>query len=94
MTKRYPFLDKVNLVNADEEYNYTFPVGTKAFTIQTRSGVKFKYAWKPGDILLDKYISANQGITKLEENMGLSETLTIYFSCSDAGEIMEVEYFL
>lgn len=94
MSKRYPKVDTVNLVNADQEYSYTFPAHTKSILLQIRSGGQsFKYAYKAGDIAVDNYISAKQGIAKMDDLTDREDTTTIYFSCGTAGEIMEVEYF-
>jgi len=94
MNKRYPKIDIVNLTNADEEYSYTFLAHIKGFLLQTRSGESFKYAYKHNDISLNNYITAHQGIAKIEDFTGAETSITIYFSCSTAGEVMEVEFWL
>ena len=93
MSKRYPEIDTVNLTEADGEYYYVFPAHTKSIILQTRTGEPFRYAYRTGDIALERYITAHRGIAKMEDLMDREEVTVIYFSCSSAGEIMEVEFY-
>lgn len=94
MSKRYPKTDTVNLVTANIEYSYTFPVGTKGFLLQTRDGTAFKYAYNSGDLASGKYITAHQGVSKSEDGNGSETTTTVYFSAAEDGIVMECEYWL
>ena len=93
MSKRYPKVDIVNMTTADREYSYTFPKDMKAFFMQTRDGSSFKYSFKTGDITLDKFITAHQGMAKMEDGTNREDPTTIYFSSSEDGIVMEVEFW-
>lgn len=94
MGKRYFKNDAVNMTEADVEYSYAFGINTKELFLQSRTGKPFKYAFNPGDIALDKYITAHQGMAKIGDGLSFDASTTIYFSCSTSGEVMEVEFIL
>lgn len=93
MSKKHPEIDYVNLATADQVYDYTFPAGTTSILLQVRSGEPFRYAFKDGDIAAGKYITASKGMAKMEDYSGSEQAIKIYFSCSETGEVMEVEFW-
>jgi hypothetical protein len=95
MSKRYPeVITPVNMTTANTEYSYTFPAHAKSFMLQTRDGAAFKYAYKTGQIVLGNYITAHQGVSKVEDYAGSEQPITVYFMADEDGIVMEGEYFL
>lgn len=79
----------VDMTDANTEYSYTFPTGTKSFTMKLRSqSVKFKYAYTEGESGTT-YQEMGQNFTLREENLNFTSK-TIYFQAPSASQVMEI----
>lgn len=89
----------VTLVNANQEYSVTLPVGVHRFSMQPRKNagtemdVNFAFATglvPPG---AGHYFTMKAGAPYTEKDEDLETQLTIYLSCQTAGTVVEITYW-
>lgn len=88
-----PGVPNIENVNTDgDEQSYTFPTGTKRFSMKVRGGdAKILISYSAGGTLT-KYFTVEMGNIyqpgEIDPNM---DPLTIYFRCSKSGKVIEIE---
>lgn len=84
-----PTLYAVTMTTQNTEYSQALPAGTKKFTIISRDGTPFRLAYVTGKVAAptDPYRTLT---AKGEDNLNLA-SLTLYFACSAAGKVVEIE---
>jgi len=81
--------DTLTLTNADTEYSYQIPANCLSFSFKIRSGsYDLTYYFSQADAAT-KYFTLSAGSTQTFK--GRLSPQTIYFKCSNAGEIVEFE---
>lgn len=85
-----PTVANVDVTNADTEYSYVIPVGTKKFWLRVRN-VDGLAAWLrvyyvSGDTV---YATVNPGGIYVEQGLTTS-ALTIYFKCNYPNRVVEI----
>jgi len=79
----------VAMTNADQEYNYTFPVNTVKFLLKLRAqNAKFKYSWTVGESGTT-YQTIPQNSPYKEDDLSVGGKL-IYFQSDIASQVMEI----
>lgn len=87
----------VALTDADTEYSFSFPNGTKGYTISIRGGVDtdtFRLAWATGKVATptEPYRSYPQNVEVFDSNLNL-EYQTLYIASSAASKVAQIEYW-
>jgi hypothetical protein len=86
-----PTVAAVEITNADTQYPYVIPDGTKAIQFRTRDGAALRFAYASGKVAspTDPYhtLAANGLYSK--DKLWLNKT-TIYFACAAGGKVVEV----
>lgn len=82
----------VNLILASTEYSFTFPTGTRQFLIKLRGRSKLQYSYTLG--------GSGTSFTTLERfcfyseiGLLLTAPITLYFQCTDPGQVAEITYW-
>ncbi len=82
----------VGMPVANRQYSFAFPANTKAFEIQTTSGVAFRVSFDPGrvgPIAKRPYWSVATNTSWDKDKLNY-EDVTLYFACATAGQTMEL----
>lgn len=84
-----PALYTVTMTTQNVEYSQALPAGTKKFTIVSRDGTPFRLAYVTDKVAAptDPYRTV---VSKGEDNLNAA-ALTLYFACSAAGKVVEIE---
>lgn len=84
-----PTINNTAITNANTEYNYTFPAGTRAFSIKLEAlNALLKVAFVSGESGTT-YITVPYGESlKMEAKVGGS---TIYFQSDKASQVAQIE---
>lgn len=88
-------LAEVTITNADTEYSFTVPEGTKKIEVHLRSqdeDVTVRRAWVTGKVAtpVSPYQSFNGAQEWVAEGLNLIGK-TLYFACSEASQVLEIE---
>ncbi len=83
-----PVIANISIVNASQEYSYTFPANTKKFSLKARFNSKIQLAYQSGDSST-QYISISPGSTQIEKDINLAG-VTAYFQTSKPNEVIEI----
>ena len=87
--KTAPTIVHVTAVVAGDQYSYTFPDGTKHFTMQSKKICNIQYAWVTGKTKTE-FIEVPFG--RVRELSGLwLNTRTIYFETDKANNVVRFE---
>ena len=80
------------MTNLNTEYSQALPATTRGFSIHTRDGTAFRFAYVTGKVATptDPYESVPQGAEKTVTGIR-PLALTLYFACASAGKIVELE---
>lgn len=86
-----PAQEPLTLTDANTEYSFEIPDGTKRLIIGIRSGgYSFRYGWATGNMNFTVPAGAFRDISDVH-----LVGKTLYAICPDAaGQILEIEYFL
>lgn len=88
-----PTLYNVTMTLADTEYSQALPANTKILEIREQSmGYVTRYAFVTGKVAIPTapYRTLGAGEVKTLDNLNLA-AVTLYFACSTAGKILEIE---
>lgn len=83
-----PIIENLVLTDANTEYSYLLPNGTKKFSIQCRTDKEMKVAFVENESG-SKYITIPEGASFPEDGLNTSE-LTVYLQAPHAGVIAEI----
>lgn len=88
-----PTVYNVDMTLADTEYSQALPADTKIFEIREQSmNFTTRYAFVTGKVAVPSAPYRTLGVGEVKTVEGLSLTgKTIYFACSTAGKVMEIE---
>jgi hypothetical protein len=94
-----PQITSVSMTNADTEYSVDIPANCRSMRLAVREGdysFTWRMAFETGKVAakVEPYRSYNGGIEYDPGAIKMSATPgTIYFACSEAGHVMEVEFW-
>lgn len=95
--KRFHKIDTLALTLANTQYSYAFQEDVKEYTISARGHNEIKLAYVSGDIALGNYITIPGKSAKTDQvnYKGILPTQrTIFVSCDQSGETLEIEYWV
>lgn len=87
---KIPLITNLILTDANTEYSYIIPTGTKKYTFQCRTDNNLKYAYvedQSGSV----FSSIPEGASKSEDNLNTAPELTLYLQSPTAGVVVEIE---
>ena len=84
-----PTQTTVSLTNANTEYSYTVPDKTVRLVFRLRNAFDISYGWATGERVFTLPAGSFRDISDV-----ILTTKVLYFSCAEAGQTVEVEYFL
>lgn len=88
-----PTIVNVPMAVAGTEYNFTFPVSTKQFTVRTRLAAKLQLSYTLG-ATNTVFITAPRGTDYYETGLALIAPVTLYFLSDVAANVLEVTYWV
>jgi len=91
MSKRYPQIITVDMVDKGTVYNFVLPVDTKSYTIKPRSNTEFKIAYASDGITNGNYCTIPSGNAETEDNLNPENAITVYVQCEKDNETLEVK---
>lgn len=87
-----PVLANVDMVTANQEYSYQFPVGTKQFLIKLRDRSTLKLAYTSGESGLT-YLTLPSGAHYSESDLSLESPLDVFFQSTSSAQLLEIVYW-
>lgn len=89
-TTNTPTIANINAVFANTEYSYTFPTGTKQFSLKDRAGnAKTRIAYTLGETSTN-YITLDMGSTHEVKNINSLAGFKIYFRSNRDARVIEI----
>jgi hypothetical protein len=92
--QRRPVIYNKTMTLADTEYSQELPAWVKSFSIHCRGSYDIKFSYETGKVALgtSPYLTIPADTEGVEENLlgGGDVPMTIYFACSQAGQIAEI----
>ena len=88
-----PTVYNVTMTNLDIEYSQALPANTKILEFRCQdTGFATRFAFETGKVATPTapYRTLGAGESKTLDNLNLT-TKTLYFACSTAGKVMEIE---
>lgn len=86
-----PTIVNINVVLADTEYSYVFPLATRMFTLKDRNGdAKTRIAYISGNTFTS-FTTINMGNIYKMNDLNTLSGLTIYFQSNKANRVIEIE---
>ena len=74
---------------ADTETSYSFPAGTKRFTITNDGAATVQFTFTSGESNTE-YIKLPTATSHFESNLGVNASLTVYLRCPVANQTLEI----
>jgi hypothetical protein len=74
---------------ANTEYPYTFPAGTKRFTVKNRTASLIKLSYTAGQSGVT-WFSIEPGVSYTENEIRASATITMYVQSPSAAQLLEI----
>lgn len=87
--KRFAAVSNTTLTLANTEYSLAIPAQTQAFLIKARGGEAFKVAFISGQSGTT-YLTVPASTSYWEEDMNLTDNLTLYAQSTTAGVVLEL----
>jgi hypothetical protein len=84
-----PNIDILAMPVKDTEYSYTFPLGTKRFTLKNRGNGLIKLGFAVGETSTLEYFTIEPATTYGEEELAVSP-LTLYFQSPSNSQTLEI----
>jgi hypothetical protein len=88
-----PTIDNIVVVNANNQNSYTFPIGTKRYSIMPRTPARMQVAYNTGETNTN-YVTVRPGKSYEELNVSLSSSLTVFFELNKPGVEVEIIYWI
>jgi len=85
-----PTIANVDMTNANTEYSYFLPAGTKQFVLKMRTANKLQLAYISSGSNIN-YITVPMGVYWGRSNLTLATGLTLYFQSPAANQVLEIE---
>ena len=90
-----PYIYNVTMTLADTEYSQALPAGCKAYALSVQDGdatKNFRYAFVTGKVATPTapFVKCLCTDVPYAENLNLTAA-TLYFACSEAGKVMQIE---
>jgi len=85
-----PGTSNVSAAIAGTGYQYSIPVGTKRLTIRSRERGRLRFAYSAGD-LTSNFVTVPPGNTKTIDNIATTASITLHFSSTKNGDVLEIE---
>ena len=85
-------MTQVTMTDANTEYSYTLPAGSKGFMMQNRQNGKIQVASVNGESNTNFWtLFTGQPVWK--DNLNSTNTFNFYFQSPQAGQILEIAYW-
>ena len=93
MNKRYQEISYLDLTTKDKEYSFVIEVGVKSYTIKTRGNHEFKVAFTASQVNQDtgNFMTIPSGSAESEDGLTHENPITIYISCEEDEEVLEIK---
>jgi hypothetical protein len=88
-----PTVYNVSMPLAATEYTFTFPSGTKKFSLKTRVTSNLQYTFQSGQSGTT-FVTIPPGCNYSEENLSLSTSLSIYFQSNKPSNTLELTLWI
>lgn len=88
-----PTIDNITVVNANTQNSYTFPIGTKRYSMMPRTPTRMQVAFNTGETNTN-YITVRPGKAYEETEISLNSSLTVYFELNKPGVEIEIIYWI
>lgn len=88
-----PSIANVTVTLANTEYSHALPTGTKYFRLKVREDSKLQLAFAATNSGTN-YLTVFPGFTYESPPFALSSSVTVYFQCYKASQIVEIESWI
>ena len=90
--KSYPEIVNIAVKEDGEINSFTFPKGTREYTLKARANNEFSISYTPDGPTMTIPAGASKTVSDLEAPEK-EESRTVYISCDKSGEVIEIEFW-